>query len=44
MSPASLGRSLKVGCEVRVRGYVEQEPALRTGIKSVDVCSIRSEA
>ncbi|MFI9617092.1 hypothetical protein ACIHCM_36465 [Streptomyces sp. NPDC052023] len=40
----ALGRSLKVGDQVLVRGYVEQEPSLRAGIKSVDVGSIRAEA
>ncbi|MGP4090497.1 hypothetical protein [Streptomyces sp. KR55] len=40
----TLGRSLKVGDQVLVRGYVDQDPALRTGIKSVDVGSIRAEA
>lgn len=40
----AIGRSFKVGDEVRVHGYAEQEPALRTGIKSVDVCSIRAGA
>ncbi|MFF5188758.1 hypothetical protein ACFY30_34170 [Streptomyces sp. NPDC000345] len=40
----SLGRQLKVGDQVLVRGYVEQEPALRPGVRSVDVCSIRAAA
>ncbi|MDX2576717.1 hypothetical protein PV332_14685 [Streptomyces scabiei] len=40
----ALGRSLKVGDQVLVRGYVEQEPALRPGVKSVEVGSIRAEA
>lgn len=40
----ALGRLLKVGDQVLVRGYVEQEPALRAGIKSVDVGSIRAVA
>ncbi|MFF0094659.1 hypothetical protein ACFYSF_32535 [Streptomyces canus] len=40
----ALGRSLKVGDQVLVRGYVERESALRAGIKSVDVGSIRAEA
>jgi hypothetical protein len=40
----ALGRSLKVGDQVLARGYVEQEPALYPGIKSVDIGSIRAEA
>ena len=40
----SLGRHLKVGDQVLVRGYVEQEPALRPGSRSVDVGSIRAAA
>ncbi|MGW4874792.1 OB-fold nucleic acid binding domain-containing protein [Streptomyces chartreusis] len=40
----ALGRTLKVGDQVLVRGYVEQEPALRAGIKSIDIGSIRAEA
>lgn len=40
----SLGRQLKVGDQVLVRGYVEQEPALRPGVRSVDVGSIRAAA
>lgn len=38
----SLGRQLKAGDQVLVRGYVEQEPALRPGSRSIDVGSIRA--
>ncbi|MEU9396836.1 hypothetical protein AB0D86_43445 [Streptomyces sp. NPDC048324] len=40
----SQGRQFKVGDQVLVRGYVEQEPALRPGVRSIDVCSIRAAA
>ncbi|MEU9405792.1 hypothetical protein AB0E08_08805 [Streptomyces sp. NPDC048281] len=37
-----LGRALKVGDELLVRGYAEQDPALRDGVRSVDICSVRT--
>ncbi|WP_331732272.1 hypothetical protein [Streptomyces sp. NBC_00989] len=40
----SLGRRLKAGDRVLVRGYVEQEPALRPGARSVEVGSFRAVA